>query len=110
MSLWAEHIGLVEECFKQPESIECVQRVRSLSEQNWKQYVADEITEMKGHLLKYPVEVGPTGEVEPLPGCVTFPDVGGKIVGSLGDIVKSLGISSGGRGFSFKAMQENLTI
>ncbi|KAK9927360.1 hypothetical protein M0R45_024545 [Rubus argutus] len=91
MSLWAEHIGLVEECFKQPESIECVQRVRSLSEQNWKQYVADEITEMKGHLLKYPVEVGPTGEVEPLPGCVTFPDIGGKIVGSL-------------------AMQENLTI
>ncbi|XP_062030217.1 phospholipase D gamma 1-like isoform X1 [Rosa rugosa] len=111
MSLWAEHIGLVEECFKQPESLECVRRVRSLSEQNWSQYVADEVTEMKGHLLKYPVEVGPTGEVEPLPGCAAFPDVGGYILGSLGDIGKSLGISSiNGRGISFRAMQENLTI
>ncbi|XP_004298738.1 PREDICTED: phospholipase D beta 1-like [Fragaria vesca subsp. vesca] len=82
MSLWAEHIGLVEKCFKQPESLECVQRVRTLSEQNWSQYIADEVTDMKGHLLKYPVEVSPTGKVEPLPGCAAFPDVGGYILGS----------------------------
>ncbi|BBH03285.1 phospholipase D beta 1 [Prunus dulcis] len=92
MSLWAEHIGSLEECFKQPESIECMRRVRSLSEQNWGQYVADEITEMKGHLLKYPVEVDQTGKVKALPGCETFPDVGGNILGA------------------FTAIQENLTI
>uniref|UniRef100_A0A5B7AKN7 Phospholipase D n=1 Tax=Davidia involucrata TaxID=16924 RepID=A0A5B7AKN7_DAVIN len=92
MSLWAEHTGAVEECFKQPESLECVRRVRSLSELNWKQYAADEITEMKGHLLKYPVEVDRTGKVKPLPGCETFPDMGGNIVGT------------------FTAIQENLTI
>ncbi|KAL6280243.1 hypothetical protein ACE6H2_017124 [Prunus campanulata] len=92
MSLWAEHIGSLEECFKQPESIECMRRVRSLSEQNWRQYVADEITEMKGHLLKYPVEVDQTGKVKALPGCETFPDVGGNILGA------------------FTAIQENLTI
>ncbi|XP_050375681.1 phospholipase D beta 1 [Argentina anserina] len=91
-SLWAEHIGFLEECFKQPESLECVQRVRSLSEQNWRQYVSDEITEMKGHLLRYPVEVDQTGKVKHLPGCETFPDVGGNILGD------------------FKAIQENLTI
>ncbi|KAL6174612.1 hypothetical protein ACLB2K_051258 [Fragaria x ananassa] len=66
---------------------------------------------MKGHLLKYPVEVSPTGNVEPPPGCAAFPDIGGYILGSLGDIGKSLGISSiNGRGISFRAMQENLTI
>ncbi|XVF51574.1 hypothetical protein PTKIN_Ptkin04bG0195700 [Pterospermum kingtungense] len=92
MSLWGEHIGGVEESFKQPESLECVRRVRSLSEHNWKQYAADEVTEMKGHLLKYPVEVDRMGKVKALPGCETFPDVGGKIVGS------------------FTAIQENLTI
>ncbi|KAL6182104.1 hypothetical protein ACLB2K_043527 [Fragaria x ananassa] len=91
-SLWAEHIGFLEECFKQPESLECVQRVRSLSEQNWRQYVSDEITEMKGHLLRYPVEVDQTGKVKHLPGCATFPDVGGNILGD------------------FRAIQENLTI
>lgn len=92
LSLWAEHIGNLEECFKQPESLECVRRVRSLSELNWRQFSADEVTEMKGHLLKYPVEVDRTGIVKPLPGCETFPDMGGKIVGS------------------FTGPQENLTI
>lgn len=86
MSLWAEHIGALEECFTHPESLECVRRVRSLSELNWKQYAADEVTEMKGHLLKYPVEVDQMGKVKPIPGCETFPDVGGNIVGSLGPI------------------------
>ncbi|KAJ4956605.1 hypothetical protein NE237_013388 [Protea cynaroides] len=91
-SLWAEHIGAVEECFAHPESLECVRQVRSLGEQNWRQFAADEVTEMKGHLLKYPVEVDRKGKVKPLPGCDNFPDMGGTIVGS------------------FVAIQENLTI
>ncbi|XP_076958556.1 phospholipase D gamma 1-like [Bidens hawaiensis] len=92
MSLWAEHIGELESCFEVPESLDCVWRVRSLSEQNWNQYAADEVTDMKGHLLKYPVEVDRTGQVKPLPGCPNFPDLGGNIVGT------------------FVAIQENLTI
>ncbi|XP_040987551.1 phospholipase D beta 1-like [Juglans microcarpa x Juglans regia] len=92
MSLWAEHVGAIEECFKQPESLECVRQVRSMSERNWRQYAADEVTEMKGHLLKYPLQVDRTGKVKPLPGSETFPDVGGTITGT------------------FTAIQENLTI
>ncbi|CAJ2650583.1 unnamed protein product [Trifolium pratense] len=92
MSLWSEHIGDVEECFKQPESIECVRRIRSLSEYNWRQYMADEVTEMKSHLLKYPLEVDSKGKVKPLFGCETFPDVGGNIKGT------------------FTVLKENLTI
>lgn len=92
MSLWAEHIGGLEEIFKRPESLECVRRVRSLSEQNWKQYIADEVTEMKGHLLKYPVEVDKFGKVKSIPGCEQFPDVGGNVIGT------------------FAGPQENLTI
>lgn len=92
MSLWAEHIGFLERTFEQPESLECVRRVRSLSEMNWSQYAADEITEMRGHLMKYPVSVDRSGKVRPLPGCQTFPDMGGNIVGT------------------FVAIQENLTI
>lgn len=92
MSLWAEHIGALQGCFKQPESLECVRQVRSLSEVNWRQYAADEVTEMKSHLLKYPLEVDRTGKVKPLPGCVTFPDVGGTVTGT------------------FTLIQENLTI
>ncbi|KAK1438662.1 hypothetical protein QVD17_04471 [Tagetes erecta] len=92
MSLWAEHIGQLEKCFEQPQSLECVRRVRVLGEQNWEQYAADKVTDMTAHLLKYPVEVDREGWVKPLSGCANFPDVGGSIVGS------------------FVAVQENLTI
>ncbi|KAF5732990.1 Phospholipase D beta 1 isoform 1 [Tripterygium wilfordii] len=92
MSLWAEHVGTIEDCFTQPESIECVRRVRTIGEMNWKQFAADEVAELRGHMLKYPVEVDRKGKVRPLPGCETFPDVGGNIIGS------------------FLAIQENLTI
>ncbi|XAR70357.1 Phospholipase D [Bertholletia excelsa] len=86
MSLWAEHMGILEECFRQPESLECVRRVRQLGEFNWTNYASDEVTEMRGHLLKYPVEVDQMGKVKPLPGCPEFPDLGGKIIGSLGPV------------------------
>ncbi|GAU27899.1 hypothetical protein TSUD_159930 [Trifolium subterraneum] len=92
MSLWAEHTGTIDECFLQPESLECVRRVRAIGEMNWKQFAANEVTEMRGHLLKYPVDVDRKGKVRSLPGQEEFPDVGGKIVGS------------------FLAMKENLTI
>ncbi|XP_010325303.1 phospholipase PLDb1 isoform X1 [Solanum lycopersicum] len=92
MSLWAEHTGTLEQCFEHPESLECVRRIRVFGEHNWLQYAADEVTEMKGHLLKYPVEVDRTGKVRSLPGCETFPDIGGKIIGT------------------FTGVQENLTI
>ncbi|MED6131308.1 Phospholipase D beta 1 [Stylosanthes scabra] len=92
MSLWKEHIGGLEACFEHPESLECVRRVRSLSENNWRQFAADEVTEMKSHLLKYPVHVDSKGNVRSLPGSETFPDLGGNITGN------------------FTLLQENLTI
>ncbi|XP_020218217.1 phospholipase D beta 1 [Cajanus cajan] len=92
MSLWSEHIGGVEECFEEPESLECVRRIRSLSESNWRQYMAEEVTEMESHLLKYPLEVDSKGKVNPILGCETFPDVGGNISGT------------------FTLLKENLTI
>ncbi|KAG8374830.1 hypothetical protein BUALT_Bualt10G0036300 [Buddleja alternifolia] len=92
MSLWAEHTGKLEDCYEEPQSLECVRHMRWMGEQNWKQFASSDITEMKGHLLKYPVDVSRIGKVKPLPGYETFPDMGGKITGT------------------FSGMQENLTI
>ncbi|CAO2835004.1 unnamed protein product [Amaranthus hypochondriacus] len=92
MSLWAEHLGLIDNSFNEPETVECVRKVRRFGEENWKQFAAPEVSEMRGHLLKYPVEVDRRGKVRPLPGCENFPDLGGNICGS------------------FLAIQENLTI
>ncbi|KQJ97534.1 phospholipase D beta 1 isoform X1 [Brachypodium distachyon] len=92
MSLWAEHIGAIEEDFNHPESLECMRRVRHHGKYNWDQFIASEVTEMRGHLLKYPVSVDREGKVKPLQGFTTFPDTGGNICGT------------------FVPIQENLTI
>ena len=82
MSLWAEHLGCLEPTFDAPESLECIRRVNDMAERNWQQYVAPEVTDMKGHLLRYPLKIVDDGTVTNLPGYETFPDVGGNIMGS----------------------------
>jgi len=81
MSLWVEHLGCLEPTFDAPESLECMRRVNDMAERNWQQYVAPEVTDMKGHLLRYPLKIEDDGTVTNLPGYETFPDVGGKIMG-----------------------------
>lgn len=82
MSLWAEHMGKIDDIFKEPESLECVKRVNIISEDNWKKYTEDSFVPLRGHLLKYPLSVDNTGKVIPLSGFNSFPDVGGKILGT----------------------------
>ncbi|KAG7034062.1 Phospholipase D delta [Cucurbita argyrosperma subsp. argyrosperma] len=82
MSLWSEHLGMLDPCFNEPETLECVRRVNGVAEDNWKRFTADEFTTLQGHLLRYPVLVDGDGRVTPLPGHENFPDVGGKIIGS----------------------------
>ncbi|KAL1206072.1 Phospholipase D delta [Cardamine amara subsp. amara] len=82
MSLWAEHMGKVDDTFKDPQSIECVRKVNMISEDNWKKYTADNFISLQGHLLKYPLAIDLKGKVTPLPGLDIFPDVGGKILGT----------------------------
>jgi phospholipase D1/2 len=92
MSLWAEHLGTVEECFRRPETVECVRRVKEMAEANWHRYVSPEMEEETrgGHLLRYPVQVGKDGQVGPLPGHECFPDVGGKVLGTQSSLPNAL--------------------
>ncbi|KNA20728.1 hypothetical protein SOVF_049470 [Spinacia oleracea] len=80
-SLWAEHVGMLDECFNEPESIECVRKVNDIAEDNWKRFTAESFTLLQGHLLKYPLQVDADGKVESLPDQDSFPDLGGKIIG-----------------------------
>nr|GMC59838.1 phospholipase D delta-like [Ipomoea batatas] len=83
MSLWEEHLGKVEGCFEEPNTLECVRRVNEIAQDNWKKFTDGSFTTpLQGHLLKYPLDVDRDGKVSPLPGCEQFPDVGGKVIGS----------------------------
>ncbi|KAG0586511.1 hypothetical protein KC19_2G096500 [Ceratodon purpureus] len=82
LSLWAEHLGLYQPLFDEAGNLECVQEVNRLAQANWDQYVAEEITDMKAHLMPYPINVNHDGTIGPLPNFETFPDVGGNILGT----------------------------
>ncbi|KAK7283437.1 hypothetical protein RIF29_12953 [Crotalaria pallida] len=82
MSLWAEHLGFINDCFKDPESLDCVKTVNKIAGDNWMNYTADYFTPLQGHLMKYPINVDANGKVSSLPGFESFPDVGGKVLGA----------------------------
>ena len=82
MSLWAEHLGLVQPLFTEAGTLECVKEVNRMAQANWEQYVAEEVTDMKGHLMPYPININHDGTVGPLSNFETFPDVGGNILGT----------------------------
>lgn len=91
MSLWEEHLGKVEECFKQPEALECVRKVNEIAHNNWKNYTDKNVTApLQGHLLKYPLHVDGDGRVSSLAGFENFPDVGGKILGAYSPVILDL--------------------
>lgn len=90
MSLWAEHMGMIDGCFKEPHSLACVKSVNQIAADNWKKYVADDYKTLQGHILKYPVEVDGNGKVGPLPGRETFPYVGGKVLGARSNLPDAL--------------------
>ncbi|XP_047979562.1 phospholipase D delta-like [Salvia hispanica] len=82
MSLWAEHLGMVEKVYNTPEDLDCVRRVNEVADDNWQRYTCDEFKELQGHILKYPVAVDADGNVNPMKGHENFPDVGGRVLGA----------------------------
>lgn len=81
MSLWSEHTGKLQDYYKEPESLTCVQNINKIAETNWQKFTDDDFTPLQGHLLKYPIKVDSDGKVSSLPGHEQFPDVGGKVLG-----------------------------
>lgn len=84
MSLWYEHTKQGDELFKEPHSLECVKRMRSMGDQMWKFYSDERVViDMEGvHLVTYPVTVTEDGFVEELVGSDgNFPDTKAKVKG-----------------------------
>ncbi|OEL26340.1 Phospholipase D delta [Dichanthelium oligosanthes] len=89
-SLWAEHLGMVDDRFKDPSSLDCVRFVNQIAEENWQMFADEKMRTLQGHLLKYPVKVEDDGKISSLPDQECFPDVGGKILGAPTSLPDSL--------------------
>ncbi|XP_064983700.1 phospholipase D alpha 1-like [Musa acuminata AAA Group] len=84
MSLWYEHF--MSYCadtsiFLDPENLECVRTVRRFAEELWSKYVGEEVVDLRGHLLPFPVLVSEAGTLSDLPKDGRFPDTNASVKG-----------------------------
>lgn len=88
IALWAEHLKMLDESFKYPQTVECIQIVNKIAEKNWALYSSDEFHEnLPGHLLRYPIEVSSSGAIVALPGFEFFPDTKARVLGTKSDFL-----------------------
>jgi phospholipase D1/2 len=63
MSLWYEHLGMLQDDFINPGSLECVRRENKMADKYWDLYASDEPKDdLPGHLLTYPIAM-PRSEI-----------------------------------------------
>ena len=88
MALWYEHLGMLDNSFLHPESVECVQRVNQIARKYWDIYSSKTLDhDLPGHLLSYPIHITENGEVKELPGIEFFPDTKAKVLGSKSELL-----------------------
>ena len=83
MALWYEHLGMLDNSFLHPESVECVQRVNQIARKYSDLYSSETLDhDLSGHLLSYPVHITEKREVKELPRIEFFSDTKAKVLGS----------------------------
>ncbi|KAJ4826401.1 Phospholipase D [Turnera subulata] len=86
MSLWYEHLGMLDQVFSHPESEECVRKVNQITDRYWDLYSSESLEhDLPGHLLRYPIGVSSEGDVTELPGVEFFPDTKARVLGNKSD-------------------------
>lgn len=91
MSLWYEHLGMLDDSFCQPETLECAQKLNRIASKNWDLYSSEKLEhDISGHLLTYPIGITNNGEVTELPGTEIFPDTRARVLGSKSKLLPSI--------------------
>ncbi|XP_077236735.1 phospholipase D alpha 1-like [Tasmannia lanceolata] len=89
MSLWYEHFishnSSIMHIFREPESLQCVWAVKRIAESLWKKFVGEEVLDLPGHLLPFPVRVWEDGTLTELPENGCFPDTKASVKGRKSD-------------------------
>jgi phospholipase D1/2 len=88
MSLWYEHIGKLDNLFLQPWSVECIRKVNQIGDRYWDMWAGEEVVDMPGHLLSYPIDIDEDGNVTAKVEC--FPDTQAKVLGTKSDTLPSI--------------------
>ncbi|XP_057958820.1 phospholipase D alpha 1-like isoform X2 [Malania oleifera] len=91
MALWWEHLRVLDNIFIRAETLECVQKVNKMAEENWNLYASETFDDdLPGHLLRYPIEVGKDGRIIPFSGIEFFPDTNACVLGTISEEIPSI--------------------
>lgn len=86
MSLWYEHLGMLDDTFLKPESEECIRKVNQMADKYWDLYASESLEhDLPGHLLRYPIGISEEGDITELPGFEHFPDTKARVLGGKAD-------------------------
>ena len=86
MSLWYEHLGMLDDTFNHPHSVECVTKVNQMADKYWDIFSSESPDrDLPGHLLRYPIGIASGGEITELPGFEFFPDTKARVLGTKSD-------------------------
>ncbi|XP_073036714.1 phospholipase D alpha 1 [Primulina eburnea] len=86
MSLWYEHLGMLDETFLHPGSKECALKMNEIADKYWDLYSCEELEkDLPGHLLRYPIGIASEGDITELPGTEFFPDTKARVLGTKSD-------------------------
>lgn len=82
-ALWYEHLGMLDDVFHLPGSLECVRKVNKIADKYWDIYSSDSLErDLPGHLLSYPIGISADGVITELPGMDFFPDTRARVLGA----------------------------
>ena len=83
MALWAAHFGGFDEAFLNPSNLECMEKVKEISESFWELYTAEDPEHSEVHMLPYPINVDEDGNVTNLESPFDcFPDTEANVLGN----------------------------
>merc|ERR1712085_36029 len=79
---WATITGKMDNAFRDPSSLRCVNAVNAIANKNWQTFMAAETTDMDSHLLPFPLEFE-GGKIRPRTGLLeeNFPDTKASVLG-----------------------------
>lgn len=84
MALWYEHLRQLDESFRHPESVKCMNEVNRVAQEHWRIYSSEAFSQdLPGHLLSYPIQVTSFGHITTLSDeekC--FPDTKASVLGA----------------------------
>jgi len=81
LAVWAAHCGKHMEEHLNPSSMQCMEAMKWLGQENLTEYLKPHPFPSDSHLMTYPLYVEKDGDLDELHSCEEFPVTGGRIMG-----------------------------